>query len=204
MSKRTGMPKARKMQILMGILMDNEQPYTLKEMEKMGSKQKVVSQSIKDVLQELVDDGLVHLEKIGISNYYWAFPSEANENKRKKLASLESSIAAKKQKVKENDEVISSLSAGRELTEEYVALRNEHQENLSVLKEVEQKLSTLAKNDPEALKELSNFVVEAKAGANLWTDNMYAIKSYLEKKHGMSRRQTAETLGMKGDFDYVE
>ena len=50
------MPKAVKIQILMGILMDNAQPYTLKEMEKLGSKQKVVSQSIKDVLQELVDE----------------------------------------------------------------------------------------------------------------------------------------------------
>lgn len=32
--------------------------------------------AIKDVLQSLVDDGLVHAEKIGTSNYYWAFPSE--------------------------------------------------------------------------------------------------------------------------------
>ena len=83
--RRTGMPKAVKIQILMEILMDNAQPYTLKEMEKLGSKRKVVSQSIKDVLQELVDDGIVHLEKIGTSNYYWAFPSEANQKKRKKL-----------------------------------------------------------------------------------------------------------------------
>jgi hypothetical protein len=28
--------------------------------------------------QTLIDDNLVHCEKIGISNYYWAFPSEAS------------------------------------------------------------------------------------------------------------------------------
>lgn len=36
----------------------------------------LASMAIKDVLQSLVDDGMVHCEKIGTSNYYWAFPSE--------------------------------------------------------------------------------------------------------------------------------
>jgi hypothetical protein len=33
--------------------------------------------AIKDVLQALVDDTLVDCEKVGSSNYYWAFPSKA-------------------------------------------------------------------------------------------------------------------------------
>ena len=36
-----------------------------------------VAQSVKDVLQSLVDDNIVQTEKIGTSNYYWAFPSHA-------------------------------------------------------------------------------------------------------------------------------
>lgn len=35
-------------------------------------------QSVKDVLQSLVDDGLVDSERIGTSNYFWAFPSKAS------------------------------------------------------------------------------------------------------------------------------
>jgi hypothetical protein len=35
-----------------------------------------VTQTIKDVVQSLVDDGLVELEKIGSANYYWSFPSK--------------------------------------------------------------------------------------------------------------------------------
>lgn len=46
-------------------------------MEKLGAKRGVVLQSIKEVLQSLVDDDLVHQERIGISNYFWSFPSEA-------------------------------------------------------------------------------------------------------------------------------
>lgn len=37
----------------------------------------LVVQTVKDVLQTLVDDDLVELEKIGATNFYWAFPSKA-------------------------------------------------------------------------------------------------------------------------------
>ena len=37
----------------------------------------VVMQSVKEVLQSLVDDDLVDSEKIGTSIYFWAFPSKA-------------------------------------------------------------------------------------------------------------------------------
>ncbi len=36
-----------------------------------------VTQTIKEVVQSLVDDSMVELEKIGSSNYYWSFPSKA-------------------------------------------------------------------------------------------------------------------------------
>lgn len=35
--------------------------------------------AIKDVLQGLVDDSLVDSDRIGTSNYYWAFPSKASQ-----------------------------------------------------------------------------------------------------------------------------
>jgi transcription initiation factor IIE alpha subunit len=50
----------------------------LKELEKYLAKEKgIVQQSVKEVIQSLVDDRLVNLEKIGTSNYYWSFPSTA-------------------------------------------------------------------------------------------------------------------------------
>lgn len=36
-----------------------------------------VVQAVKDTLQTLVDDGLVNMEKIGTSNYFWSYPSAA-------------------------------------------------------------------------------------------------------------------------------
>ena len=33
--------------------------------------------SVKDILQSLVDDDMVDSERIGTSNYFWAYPSKA-------------------------------------------------------------------------------------------------------------------------------
>lgn len=38
--------------------------------------------SVKDILQSLVDDGMVDTDKIGTSVYFWAFPSKASQNVR--------------------------------------------------------------------------------------------------------------------------
>jgi len=52
--------------------------FQLKELERILPKAKgIVSQSVKEVLQSLVDDRLVQGEKVGTSNYFWSFPSTA-------------------------------------------------------------------------------------------------------------------------------
>ena len=49
----------------------------------MCQKEKgITSMSVKDVLQSLVDDGMVDTDKIGTSVYFWAFPSKASQNVR--------------------------------------------------------------------------------------------------------------------------
>ena len=40
----------------------------------------VASMSVKDVLQGLVDDALVDTDRVGTSNYFWAFPSKVANN----------------------------------------------------------------------------------------------------------------------------
>lgn len=36
-----------------------------------------VLQTVKDIVQSLVDDGLVDTDKVGSSVFFWAFPSKA-------------------------------------------------------------------------------------------------------------------------------
>jgi len=49
----------------------------------MAQREKgITSMSVKEILQSLVDDALVDTERIGTSNYFWAFPSKASNNVR--------------------------------------------------------------------------------------------------------------------------
>lgn len=81
------------------IFFERAEVLTLKELEKIAPKEKgigqternsatkysflihftAVVQSVKDVLQSLVDDGLVETDKIGAGNFYWALPSKAGQ-----------------------------------------------------------------------------------------------------------------------------
>lgn len=48
--------------------------------------------SVKEILQSLVDDGMVDTDRIGTSNYFWAFPSKALHARKRKLGELESQV----------------------------------------------------------------------------------------------------------------
>ena len=56
---------------LLELFYETKDFWSLKELEKMGSKQKgIVLQSIKEILESLVSDNLVTAEKIGTSNIF--------------------------------------------------------------------------------------------------------------------------------------
>ena len=56
----------------------------------MGPRKGVISQSVKDVVQSLVDDDMVLREKIGTSIYFWSLPSQAGNQVN--VASLGASV----------------------------------------------------------------------------------------------------------------
>lgn len=75
MSKRKGVSLDEKRMRMLQIFYEKKEFFTLKELEKIALKEKnIVVQAVKDVLQGLVDDGLVRSEKIGTSIYFWRFP----------------------------------------------------------------------------------------------------------------------------------
>jgi hypothetical protein len=99
--------------VILNIFFDTKDVFTLKDMEKAGSKAGVVSNTIKDVVQSLVDDRLVDVEKIGSGNYYWAFPSKALVAVRSRAEEFANSVAADTSACVELEARIAELSAGR-------------------------------------------------------------------------------------------
>jgi len=93
MAKKRGVSLEEKRTRIQGIFFERPEVFTLKEIENIGSKEKgVVAQSIKDVLQGLVDDSLVETDKIGAGNFFWALPSSAGQARRTKINALKRKV----------------------------------------------------------------------------------------------------------------
>uniref|UniRef100_A0A2R9AN74 Meiotic nuclear divisions 1 n=1 Tax=Pan paniscus TaxID=9597 RepID=A0A2R9AN74_PANPA len=90
-SKKKGLSAEEKRTRMMEIFSETKDVFQLKDLEKIAPKEKgITAMSVKEVLQSLVDDGMVDCERIGTSNYYWAFPSKALHARKHKLEVLES------------------------------------------------------------------------------------------------------------------
>lgn len=90
MSKKRGLSLEDKRKGMMEIFYEKKDFFQLKELEKIAPKEKgIVQGSVKDVVQSLVDDGMIDTDKIGTSIYFWAYPSKAANTKKQKLAQLQ-------------------------------------------------------------------------------------------------------------------
>jgi len=164
-----------------------------------------VFNSVADVNQSLVDDGLVEKEKIGGSNFFWSFPGKKDRmmqlNHEKTLKEIESL------KMKEN-EATAKLADAKRGREDDNGERPKKLAKLAELKaqkaKLEGELAILKENDPQALADLEKELKICKEAANRWTDNIFACKSYLTKKRGMSSKEALRIIGITSAFDYPE
>ncbi|KAL3895586.1 MAG: hypothetical protein SGCHY_004609 [Lobulomycetales sp.] len=155
---------------MLEIFTETRSPFLLKELEKVGSKEKgVVQQSIKDIMDLLVSDGSVRCEKIGTQNVYWAFPSAAfaetaDEVQRAKLEE------AKKDRGEcgERSELLAQLASAKSKRDTLLV-------QLESLK------------GAGLVQELKKETVQAGLHANRWTDNIFALQSHVCGKFGMSQ-----------------
>ncbi|VDK79664.1 unnamed protein product [Cylicostephanus goldi] len=77
-SRKKGLSLEEKRAKMLELFYETQEFYQMKELEKIAPKKKgIIAQSVKEVTQSLVDDGLVECEKIGTFVCYWAFPSKA-------------------------------------------------------------------------------------------------------------------------------
>ncbi|XP_070626213.1 meiotic nuclear division protein 1 homolog isoform X3 [Bos indicus] len=144
--------------------------FQLKDMEKIAPKEKgITAMSVKEVLQSLVDDGMVDCERIGTSNYYWAFPSKALHARKRKLEVLDSQLSEGNQKYANLQKSIEKAKVGRHETEERTMLAKE----LSSLRDQREQLKAEVEKyrecDPQVVEEIRQANQVAKEAANRWT-----------------------------------
>ncbi|GIY04044.1 meiotic nuclear division protein 1 homolog [Caerostris extrusa] len=205
MSKRKGLSVEEKRNRMLEIFYEKKDVYQLKDLEKICPKEKgIVAQSVKDVLQSLVDDGLVDSDKIGTSIYFWSFPSKAFNNKKRKIGELGTKLDEARKKIKCLDKQLAEAKCGREDSDKRSKVLEELSEHKKAVKDVKEKIEKYKDCDPQVLEEVKKQIEISKEAANRWTDNIFAIKSWCKNKFYIEDSVMNKQFGISEELDYIE
>ncbi|KAF8650193.1 hypothetical protein HU200_064048 [Digitaria exilis] len=174
---------------MLQIFYESQDFFLLKELEKMGPKKGVISQSVKDVVQSLVDDDLVLKDKIGTSVYFWSLPSCAGNQLRNTYNKLESDLSNSKSRYIELVEQRDNLKRGREDSEEREAALKELKAIELHHKKLKEELAAYADSDPSALEAMKDAIDVAHSAANRWTDNIFTLQQWCSTTFPQAKEQ---------------
>jgi hypothetical protein len=147
----------------------------------------LVQQAVKDVVQTLVDDGLVTSDKIGTSNYFWSFPNQARQDAAQAIQEYEKQVVDLSARLVELDEKLNKATASRQPTDERTRLLTESKELDTENKRLVEELSRLASIDPRILKEKRTPIPVTHVGRT--TDDQ--VCSRRKRLHGKHARCSA-------------
>ncbi|XP_078067482.1 meiotic nuclear division protein 1 homolog [Mustelus asterias] len=205
MSKKKGLSIEEKRTRMMEIFFETKDVFQLKDLEKIAPKEKgITSMSVKEVLQSLVDDGMVDTDRIGTSNYFWAFPSKALHVRKRKLEQLESQLIEGTERKQSLQQRVEKAKVGRQNTDERAAMLKELEGLRQQRNQLKVELEKYQECDPEVIEQIRQNNKIAKDAANRWTDNVFAIKSWANKKFGFERNKIDKAFGIPEDFDYID
>ena len=162
-----------------------------------------MAQSVKEVLQSLIDDRLVNAEKIGTSNYFWSFPSTAMQSRQNSRNALQEEVKKIKEAREKSEAMFEEASALRVDSDERARLIEKFNELEKLKSLASAKLEIYRANDPKLLAQKREAVQKAKISANRWTDNIFTLQSYCANSFSISRTQFNEQFSIPDDFDYI-
>ncbi|XP_044738117.1 meiotic nuclear division protein 1 homolog [Chrysoperla carnea] len=204
MSKRKCVSAEEKRSRMLQLFYEKKEFFQLKELEKIAPKEKgIIAQSVKDVIQSLVDDGLIDTDKIGTSVYYWAYPSKAKHIRKRKLEELNEKLDESRKKLKTLSEKVDLSKVDREESSE----RKNVLEEMTILEAEElvlnKEIQKYKDNDPEVLEAMKKEAEVVKEAINRWTDNIFAVKSWAKNKFFVEESVLNKQFGIPADLDYI-
>ncbi|RPD59783.1 meiotic nuclear division protein 1 [Lentinus tigrinus ALCF2SS1-7] len=190
---------------LLEIFHETKDFFQLKELEKMAPKMKgIVSQSVKEVLQSLVDDGLVQMDKIGSSNFFWSFPSQRGAIMQNRLATVREQQTTLRNQVTDLRSALEAEKASRPESDD----RAQALEELSKLKkefaQLETELAAYGACDPVKLEEKRRALFLAKEAAVRWTDNYSMLLSHFTRQNGIEASDIRTYLGIDEEYEDID
>ncbi|TFY56819.1 hypothetical protein EVG20_g8781 [Dentipellis fragilis] len=190
-----------------------------------------VSQSVKEVLQSLVDDGLVQTDKVGSSNCMLLFlclvtanadaymhPNSLLElpvaargdcmrvSMRGELNRVDAAREAQKVNQQQLAELRASIEAeraSRPESEERTASLAKLVQHKKELQALEIELQAYGACDPVKVEEKKRAVILAKEAAVRWTDNYLILLSHFTRQNGVEADDVRKYLGVGEDYEDI-
>ncbi|KIY46210.1 meiotic nuclear division protein 1, partial [Fistulina hepatica ATCC 64428] len=177
---------------------------TLKELEKIAPKMKgIVSQSVKEVLQMLVDDGLVQGDKIGSSNFFWSFPSQQGTLVQARLITAKESRHSLQEQLVAIREAIKAERALRLESDERTHMLDGLAGAKAELAALEDELKVYGACDPVTIAEHRRAITLAKEAAVRWTDNYAVLLSHVVRERGVDPQEVRAFLGVDAEYEDI-
>ncbi|XP_060597711.1 meiotic nuclear division protein 1 homolog [Ruditapes philippinarum] len=205
MSKRKGLSVEEKRRRMMEFFFEKKDFFQLKELERQCQKEKgITSMSVKEILTSLVDDGMVDTDKIGTSVYFWAFPSKASQNRKRKIDDLEARLADAESKKLNLMDAVEKAKVGKEESDDRDEILSRLSEMQGEKTRMEAELERYRECDPDVIEELKQETKIAKEAGNRWTDNIFSTKSWIKKKFCFEESVINKQFEIPEDLDYLE
>lgn len=199
------MSREEKLIAMQALMMESKDIWTLKDLEKECPKKKgIVAMSVKDVLQEACDEGLVSFDKIGSGNFYWCFPSEAYNRRKVRESQITASIEALSLEHEQLGAQIQELMAGRDESPERDALEEEIQKLEAQQEEINKTLTKYDSMNPDVIRKMQRQTELALEAANRWSDNICTLRSWTVKQFGFTKDRFNKQFEVDESFDYPE
>ncbi|KDN52104.1 meiotic nuclear division protein 1 [Tilletiaria anomala UBC 951] len=200
------MSAEEKMDEMFDLMIQSNEFFTLKELEKLGPKKGINAQNVKEVVDALVDEDRICREKIGSANYYWVFASQAAVVARNLSERIDTELSATRVKLQMAEKSLqTALAQGRDPT----AMRQQMLASLAEARRRNRALQDQLKlygdhSDPAALQARVQRIENAKKMAVGHTENLAAVISYARTKFQTDASQLRAQVDLKEDFEELE
>lgn len=149
MSSKKSLSKDQKKTRMLEIFHDTGEVFSYKDVEKIAQKQKgIVLQSVKPILQELVDDGVVETKKCSGTLLYWAFKHKKAKIMSEKINNIQVALSSEESHADKIKEILAKLQDQDHNLAEIKKIQAEISDLTKMKAELETKLKALKENNP--------------------------------------------------------
>ena len=205
MASKRGLSSEEKRKRMLDFFFEKQDFFQLKEIERLCSTEKGITlNTVKDILQSLVDDGLVNSEKIGTSVYFWSFPSQLINKRQETIKQIEEEIKNEEQRNETLKNKLATIKIDEKEAEKRDALVAEYEKANEEKKKLIEQLKAYSDNDPDVIDKMKSETEKAKTACNKWIDNIFTLKSYLKSKYKFEEKMINKQFEIPSDLDYIQ